>query len=160
MIRVLLLFLGFAFLWVLFFPGMSKKTRLITIGAIVIAFFVGLFFEKKDDFQSAHLVSAGKVDVCDLEVKHSYRTNYDVHFCLQNRIENITVKRVALTLKANNCQTQPCTDLQTVHKEIPVTLPFDKAVRLRENMQLDKVGNDHDHIQWQLEVTPLVASRR
>lgn len=148
MIRLLIIALGIFLIWVMFFSKFPKQRKIvITLVAIVLAV-IGLWFEQKGESLKSDLVQLSDVVDCGATGKHSYRTNFDIEFCLQNNSVNATLKRITIDFKALDCIDGACQDKQTVQKTIRLDLSPGEKETYSENLNFPSVDSDDQNIVW------------
>lgn len=148
MIRLLILALGVFLIWVLFFSGFTKQ-RKITISIIAVLIAIGgLWFEQRGQNLKSSLIAADQIADCGASATHTYRTNFDVRFCLQNNASKGTAKRVAMRFIALNCQQGDCQEIESVDKDIRVQIAPGEQATLVENLSFARVDPNAEGNVW------------
>ena len=158
MIRLIIIFLGLLLIWLLFFSGFNKQRKILFSAFIVLFAGLGIWYEQSGKTPRANLVETGQVFSCGVSAQHSYRTNYDIEFCLQNN-SDYELARVGLDFMVSKCLNGNCTEVQAVHKEFPVKLLAGQQAKLTENLNFDQVSETDTGLVW-TSVTKTVKARR
>ena len=157
MIRLILLALGLFLLWVLFLSGFNKRQK---ISISVIALFISiacLWFDQASQTPRENLMSVEELEDCGVSSNHSYRTNFDIEFCLRNTSLTATAKRLAISFIALDCIDGNCEELQVVTKDISLSLEPESQLRLKENLSFDKVDISSETVVWVVKVNSIKA---
>jgi len=164
MLRFILLFIGLFLIWVLFFSNYKKayKISISAISALVVA--CGLWWEMQRDALSTTLIDNEQIKICDLQITHSYRTNYDVTVCLNNQTKDAVAKRIALRYTALLCNPD-CVVIDETDKERLITLPTLEQRILNDNIRFDNVDSTltkttPSTIQWRATVIEVKSTAR
>lgn len=158
MIRLIILALGVFVIWVLFVSEFDRRRKvLITIAAVFVAA-LGLWFGQASQAPRTGIVSTADIVTCGVNVSHSYRSNFDIDFCLENRSADGTVKRLGLEFQASSCIQPECEKVQSVTKEIPVDIAPGTRLQRVENLRFDAVDPQADVI-WSVQPVLIKAVR-
>ena len=95
--------------------------------------------------------------MCALSAKHSYRSNYDITFCLKNNSQIATVKRLTVKIIAQDCQRGECNVLESVSKDFPITIGAGEQIQHVENSQFDALDPSLKDVEWAIEVSEIKA---
>ena len=114
MIRLIILALGVFLIWMLFYSGFSKQRRIIVSVVAMVVGILGLWLEQRGETPRSGRMPVSELVSCGVSGKHSYRTNFDIEFCLENKSERATVKRVGLRFVAKQCIRGECSDVQEI----------------------------------------------
>ncbi len=163
MLRVLLVILAVALIWILFFSDFEKRKRLVFACAL---FFVSVFAMWFDSYLSnprSDKIALDSVAVCGLDVAYSYRTNYEVKLCVENQASDATLRRVAFEVSAQVCdETDECASLQTVSKSRSVSVQPGANVTLIDSMAFDMVVEYSlplgSRIDWKVDIVGVKGS--
>ncbi len=159
MIRVIILLVFLFLVWVLYGSGFDKPRKIrICIIALVLCG-LGFWFDGYDKRQIRNLVNISDVENCGVVAQHSYRTNFDISICLKNNAEKGTITRLNFAVIASQCESQACTELQRVERNILVNVPSGSQVTLDQNLNFDKLSPTQSGLQWSIEVLETKARR-
>lgn len=158
MIRLIILALGVFLIWVLFASSFNKS-RKILISVVVALFAVaGLWWESTSDLPKDGRIANEQIELCGINAKHTYRTNFDIDFCLRNNSETATVKRVALNFIAQRCESaNNCTQIQALNKAIMLTIKPLADLSYSENLNFDLVEANDTSVSWAIEIKEVKA---
>ena len=152
MIRVILLFLAVALVWILFFSSFTKVQRIVGAIALFLVSVLAMWVTSEYDKPRGGIITTADVSVCDFGVRHSYRTNYDVNLCLKNQHESATLRRIQFEVVAQRCDAeQNCVDLQRKTKSRPITIAPGESLSIQDSLdfkQLPDVADDS--ITWSI----------
>ncbi len=148
MIRLILVAIGGFIVWVLFLSEFSKRQKIIICLAALLFCIVGTWFEQSSQTPKEGVISTSELVDCGVTSKHSYRTNYDVAFCLRNTSLTATAKRVAMSFSVLKCEAGNCEEIQVINKDVALSLEPDEQVILVENLNFDEVEPSLDSIVW------------
>ncbi len=97
-------------------------------------------YETYDGKPRSGLINVADVQVCELSAQYSYRSDYEISLCLQNTAST-TVKRVQFDITVSQCVTgDECTELETVTRDIPVSIDPGKRAQLIQTLRFDKLA--------------------
>ena len=163
MLRVLLLILAVVIIWILFFSGFEKRTRIIASVSLFVVSVFALWFDSYLSNPRSDKIAAQSITVCDLDVRYSYRTNYEVRLCVQNDDPAVTLRRVEFEITAQVCDSdEQCTRLQSVSKSRPVVIAPGASAVLEDSIRFDAVAQFADsesaQIEWQAAILGVKGS--
>ncbi|NND80990.1 MAG: hypothetical protein HKN50_01045 [Gammaproteobacteria bacterium] len=157
MIRLIIPVLGLILIWLLFFSGFSKQRRILISLTLVLLTGAGLWWEQAGKTPRADLMPLSQLQACGASGQHSYRTNFDIEFCLLNASENFIVKRVSLDFIALQCDAGRCAELQRISRDVAIELlPFAQTT-LVENLRFEAVSPSSNEVVWNVEPTAVKA---
>ena len=158
MIRLIILALGVFLIWVLFASSFDKPRKILISVVVALFALAGLWWESASDVPRDGRVVREQIELCGIETKHTYRTNFDIHFCLRNNSETATVKRVAAKFIAQRCQpATSCTQIQSINKAIMLTIQPLAEVSYTENLSFDLVEIGDTSVSWTIEIEEVKA---
>ncbi|MBT8114325.1 MAG: hypothetical protein KJP04_03035 [Arenicella sp.] len=117
----------------------------------------GLWLEQRGETPRAGRMAVAELVECGVNGKHSYRTNFDIQFCLQNNSSQATVKRVALKFVALQCDLGDCREVQAVSKELACDLAPSERITLTENINFKMVDPLDENVVWSVQPTSVKA---
>jgi hypothetical protein len=160
MIRLIILALGLFLFWLNMFSGASKKNKRIFSGITVLLMLVIVFIESAGTTPRSGVISREQIAVCGAtSAEHSYRSNYNVSFCLQNNATQGTVKRLDLRFSALSCATKPCQTLSSATKSMSMEIAPGKQLEQTENLSFDQLSSELENLTWQVEVIDVKATK-
>lgn len=165
MLRVVLFILAAALVYILFFADLKKRTRLVTGAALFLSTVVVLWALSQQGKPRENLIDVSQIEVCDVDVQYSYRTNYAVKLCLKNNHESATVRRVSFTLNALDCSAgeTSCRELASTTKSRPLQIMAGQEVLIEDSMSFDALGepanSTEQQITWRASVDEVLASK-
>lgn len=148
MIRLVILALALFIIWLIFASNFSLQRKKIIVVAVVVLSAFGLWFEQRGETPKQGRISPDDIQPCGVTANHSYRSNFDIDFCLHNTSTVLTVKRIELKFLAQRCTEGQCSELQAVNKEVPLILAPSSKVSSRENLQFDLLDPTDHSIVW------------
>lgn len=157
MIRLIILVLGIFLIWLLFYSNFSKQRRVVISLLAVTACVLGLWLEQRGESPRAGRMAVSELVQCGVTGTHSYRTNFDIKFCLQNNSPAATVKRVALDFTALKCSQGDCREVQVVSRELACDLSPAARISLTENINFKLVDPLDKTIVWKVQPTSVKA---
>ena len=159
MIRLLILLLGLFVFWVLFFSALRKQQKIIISLAVVLFAVAGAWFEGYGDTPRFGLIEPEQVVVCGVSGHHSYRTNYQIQFCLENQAENAMVERLELRFIALDCSAGECQEIDSVSKQLNIQLSPQQQIEKTTNLAFNKLARESSPQTWLVEVISVKATK-
>ena len=157
MIRLIVALVGLFVLWVLFFSNLTKNQKIIISSIAVILSVLGLWYESTSNKPRQGIVQIDQVTQCGIKVAHTYRSNYDIKFCIRNGSDNAYIKRISLDIYAQQCdESNQCQELQRVARDLKVDLKSDMQKEFTENLSFEKVNKDNK-VSWAIEIKQIQA---
>ncbi|MBX2849051.1 MAG: hypothetical protein KTR16_12070 [Acidiferrobacterales bacterium] len=157
MIRLILIAIGIFIIWVLFLSKFNKKKKIAVCVAALAICIAGLWFDQSSRTPKENIISKSELVDCGVSAKHSYRTNFDIEFCLRNLSTSATARRVAMSFVALDCIDGSCEELQVMTKEVPLSLAPETEITLEENISFDKVDASSETVVWVAKVMSVKA---
>ena len=168
MIRLVLILLCLVIVWLLFIANLSRTQRIVAVILTCVLFVGAVWFDDNRKRPKTNLVLIDDVVNCGIEVSSPYRSNFEFNLCFENQAERGTVRRLSFEILAHDCKTKPCTEIETVLREIPVTIPTGERTLLKQSLKFDAVAalaqnSDGEpdaadmHIQWSLNLVGVKA---
>jgi len=159
MIRVFVLGLGLIVLWLLFLSNFSKQKKII-LSLVAIAIGVaGVLYESYGETPRRGLIGTDQVVSCGVTVEHSYRSNYNITFCLQNNAAKASVKRIEVRFIAENCASGTCQELDAVTKAFSMEIAPQTSAEHTVNLAFDKLQRGSNDFNWRTELVKVKATR-
>lgn len=163
MIRLILGFSGLFLLWLWLISPFSKRAKtIITMVAVALSIALALY-ESYDNKPRTGLIAPNDINVCELQVKHNYRTDYKVQLCVENTSSKI-VKRLAFLVTAKQCnEGGECEVLEAVSHDIPITINPGNEHRLSETISFELVAasdstpKNSNTLDWSVDITSVKA---
>ena len=158
MIRLIILVLGLFLFWLNLFSGASKQNKLIFSGIAALLIVVIVLIESAGTTPRSGVISPDQIVACgDTSAERSYRTNYNVSFCLQNNATHGTVKRLELRFSALSCATKPCQTIDSVTKPMSMVIAPGEHLEQIENLAFDQLAAGLEDLIWQVDVLDVKA---
>ena len=161
MIRLLILLLGLFVLWVLFYSGLRKQQKIIISLTVVLLAGAGAWFEGYGETPRFGLIQPEQVVVCGVSGQHSYRTNYQIQFCLENMADDAIVARLELRFIALDCGDGDgdCQQVDFVDKQLNIELLPQQKTESTENLAFNKINPDTPTLTWMVDVLGVKATK-
>jgi len=158
MIRLIIIAIALFLIWVLFFSGFEKRRKIIISVVAVILCVAGMGLESFKKKPRSNLVSAAQLVSCGVQAVHSYRSNYDFQICIENTAKVGRIKRVDMTINAQQCVNgTDCELLESVERSLSVDIAPQKSTVLQENLSFKLVDKAAADLQWSIEVLSVKA---
>jgi len=119
-----------------------------------------LWLEQKGQMLKSNLIQVSQIADCGVSGTHSYRTNFDIQFCLQNNSPNAILKRIGVDFSALRCVKGNCEGLQTVNKELPVNLAPGARQTFVENFSFSNVEPSAENVVWTATLVSVLAAKK
>lgn len=163
MVRILIPVVAVVLIWLLFFSGLSKRLRIILSTLLVVAMLFGLWLDTNDKALSTKLIAPEEVVSCGASGKYSYRTNFNIHLCLQNAATQGTVKRLVVKVAALRCVAANCKELSVVEEQINLSIAAGHQLEHTENLAFESLGENaqqlSDELLWTVEVIKVWSTK-
>jgi hypothetical protein len=156
MIRLIIFALGVLLVWVLFSSKFERPQKIIISILIVMFAVLGVWFEQYGETPKESLVEPKQLEVCGVTGQHSYRTNYDIGLCVQNKSKYV-IKRLAFSVVVSQCEGEKCRELQKVARERPVQIGRDQRTILTESLDFTLLDPSMKNLEWGVELTSIRA---
>ena len=157
MIRLILLAVGAFIVWVLFLSEFTKQQKITICIAALLICTAAMWFEQSSQTPKDGVMSVSELADCGVRSKHTYRTNFDIQFCLRNNSSGATAKRIAMSFVAMSCESGNCQEIQVINKDLGLSLEPQEQVTLTENLNFDKVEPALDSVVWIAKVVAVKA---
>lgn len=157
MIRLLILLLGLFVFWVLFYSGLKKQQKIIISLAVFLLAGAGAWFEGYGETPRFGLIMPEQVVVCAVSGQHSYRTNYQIEFCLENQARDASVARLELRFFALLCTAGECFEADSVNKQLNVELLPHQRIEKTANLPFNKIVPEAASLTWKVDVVSVKA---
>ena len=158
MIRLFIFILALALIWLLFFTKLDIKRKSIAVTSVIIIFIVSLVFEMGNKTPRTGIISLDQVSTCGVSAEFTYRTNYNIEFCIQNKSPESTVERVELEFSVSRCD-QICSVIQSQRKEITANLAGNSKAMFVENLRFDLVEKGEPNLFWEVSIKQVYATK-
>jgi hypothetical protein len=119
----------------------------------------GVWYESHGKTPREGLIDVTQVADCGTTAEHSYRSNYNITFCLQNNSTSATAKRMQLRFIAEDCSAGACQELDAVIKDYSMEIAPGQNVNRTENMALDQLPRGANNFNWRVEPLKVKATR-
>lgn len=160
MIRIILALIAVFIIWVLFFSKFTKERKIVIVALVVVVSFLGVWYESSVGKPRLNIVEPSQIINCGVSAEHSYRTNFDINLCVQNTSEFAKVKRLELSIIAQQCTTlSECIELQRVVRDLSVELTPNSSIMLKQNLSFNNVAPDLEGVKWSFIVNAVKASK-
>lgn len=157
MIRLILLPLAVFLSWVLFVSEFDKRKKIIiSVVALVVTIFA-MWFEQSGQVPKDDLLTVQDIVDCGVQAEHSYRTNYDVEFCLTNTGARATATRINVDFLALSCEEGDCTEIQAVNREVRLSLAPGESATMSENLDFNQLSEANENHVWSIRVVSVKA---
>ena len=157
MIRLVLLILAVFLSWVLFVSDYDKRKKIIVSVVTLVISILGLWFEQSRQAPKDDLIAIHQINDCGVSGEYSYRTNYNIEFCLANESDRATATRISINFSALNCLAGDCQEIQSVNKEVRLKLEPQQSINLKENLDFDQITDSRGNIIWTTEIIAVEA---
>lgn len=157
MIRLIILALGTFLIWMLFFSGFSKQRRIVVSVLAIVVSAAGLWLEQRGETPRGGRMLTTELVSCGVSGKHSYRTNFDIEFCLENQSARATVKRVGLKFVAKQCIRGECREVQSISKELSLDLAPAERSTQTENINFSMIDPLDKSVVWSVQTDSVKA---
>ena len=158
MIRLIIILIAIFLIWVLFLSGFEKRRKIIISVVAVLICAAGMGWESYSKKPRSNLISATELISCGVRAEHSYRSNYDIQICLENTANKGRIKRIDMTIKAEQCiEGTDCKELESVARSLSVDIAPQTSTTLKENLSFKLVNKAVADLQWSIEVLAVKA---
>ena len=159
MVRVMILLVFLFLIWVLYASGFEKarKIRISVIAVFICA--LAFWFDGYDKRNIRNLVKAEDIIICGVAAEYSYRTNFDLSVCVENKADKGTITRLDLRFIASQCEAQQCVETQAVERSLLVEIAPQAKTQLAQNLSFEKLSPTAANIGWSVEVLETKAHR-
>ena len=152
MIGLIVLFFFLFLVWVLFASGLERRLKII-VSVLALAFcLVVLLFNGYMNRESNSLIANEDINLCGVSAKHSYRTNFDVTICVENKHSSATLSRLTMQVVASVCDKTTCIEKQRVTRDILMNLGPSAKQNLIQNLSFDAIDSGATNLDWSVEV--------
>ena len=146
-------------LWVLFFSPFSKQQKIVIGVCSACILGIGLWYESHGKTPKSGLIGLSEIVSCGASGEFSYRSNYNVDICLQNKSAVAEVQRIGLRVVVQRCENSNCTEVDAVAKEISLPIGPLQEVQTIQNLSFDKLDPDTPNLSWIVDITSVRATR-
>jgi len=115
------------------------------------------WFEQSGQVPKDNLLTAQDIVDCGVQGEHSYRSNYDIEFCLTNTSDHATATRINIDFMALNCEQGDCSEVQTVNREVRLSLVPGESKTAVENLDFNLLGEVTENLVWSIRVVSVKA---
>lgn len=158
MIRLIILALGVFLIWLLFVSSFDRRRKIAISVVVLILAVLAVWFEGRGETPTTGRIQSTDIVVCGVSASHSYRTNFDIEFCLQNNSVEATAKRIRMAFIAERCATSTeCIEVEKVNKEFAIELPPGLSKNQTENLNFKAVDSLDQSLSWRVEVEQVKA---
>ena len=157
MIRLIIIVIAIFLIWVFFFSGFEKRRNILVSVVAVLICAAGMGWESYSKKPRSNLVNATQLVSCGVQAEHSYRSNYDLQICLNNTASEGRIKRIDMTISAQQCDAGNCAVIEQVARSLSVDIAPQASSTLRENLSFKQVDKDTAGLQWSIEVLAVKA---
>jgi len=159
MIRIVILAIGIFILWVLFISGWARKKKVIVSLLSFTVLVAGLWWESHGKTPKSGLVELSEVVSCGSSGEHSYRSNYNIQYCLQNNSSSATLRRIGIRVSALECVNGNCKELESVTKELTVAIAPGEQANASVSLPFDDLAEGRQDLSWVVEPVFVRATR-
>lgn len=159
MIRLIVLLIGIFLLWLWLATPLTKRTKIIFTLMAMLASICLIAYEVYDNKPRLGIIQASQIDVCGINVKHSYRTDYAVELCLNNTSSS-TVKRLKFQVIGLRCeQQQPdqCTEIESNSHDQLISIKPNTEISMTEILRFEKIEPTDTLIRWDAKILTIKA---
>lgn len=160
MIRLIIAAIGVFLIWLLFFSGVRKKTKLMLGFAALFLVAFSIWLEGYLKTPREGLIAVQEVSSCGVSASHSYRSNYNIDYCLENHSNEANVRRIELRFVAQDCDQQGCIEKDSATKDRDVNIAAGQSQQLRDNLAFDSIQDHTSKLDWKLEIISVKAKRQ
>lgn len=159
MVRLLILVVLLFLIWLLFVSKFTQPRKIIIAVAALLVGGVAIWFEGYGENPKEGIVALEEVVICGVESVHSYRTNFNVSVCLENKSQQGTIQRVSISVLAERCETDAsCVAIENVQRDVLFVLAPGAKQTLKQSLGFDKVDSAED-TRWSATVERVLATR-
>lgn len=161
MIRLIIALIGILMLWVWFAAPFKRSVKtVLTVISMGLSVFL-IAYETYDGKPRSGLIEVSDIQVCAVEIKPSYRSDYALTLCVQNTQDKATVKRIQFELTASQCaNSDECHDVETVTRDLPVVIGPEQRIELQQTLRFDELSKQNiaaEVIKWSARITEVQA---
>lgn len=157
MIRVIVVLIGVALVWV--WLG-SSFTRKVKVGVSILALLAAISlvaYEVHRHKPRLGLIQPDQLAICGLDVAHSYRSDFRVKLCLSNKA-SATAKRVTYEVIAHSCESNDvCVEIERTMRDRLVDIDTNTNIEIEDTLRFDNVAPTEKIISWSAEVVSVQA---
>ena len=157
MIRLVIVAIGVFLVWLLFFSGAQKKSKLLLGFSALLLVGLSIWFEGFLKLPREGVIELQQISSCGITAKHSYRSNYEIEYCLKNASLGANVERIELRFVAEDCRQQPCIEKASVVKQRAVNIVAGESQYLSDNLAFDSIRDYPGELDWKIEVISVKA---
>lgn len=161
MIRLIIVVVVIFFIWLLYILSLERKKKVVIAVIALILCGIAIWFESYDQTARDGVVALDSLEVCGVEGKHTYRSNFDVSICLENKDSEGTVKIVTMAVLAEQCSgaNAECVLLKKAQRDFSLVLvPTERSV-LTRNMDFKGVDPSLENVRWSATVLRVQATK-
>lgn len=160
MIRVIITLIAAFIVWLLFFSKFSKERKITLVALALVLSFLGFWFENSVGKPRINIVKPNQIINCGVTAKHSYRSNFDINLCVQNAAEFGRVRRLELSIIAEQCaESGECVELQRVARDLSVDVLPQSSISLIQNLSFNDVDPGLKGVRWSFITRSVKASK-
>ena len=140
MIRLVLVLLLLVIVWLLFIANFTRNQRIIGVIVTCMLFVGAVWFDDNRKRPKSNILALDDISSCGIEAASPYRSNYDFSLCFENIAKQGTVRRLSFEVVASDCNSQPCQTVETVLREMPLTIAAGERALVKQNLKFDTVA--------------------
>ena len=161
MIRLVIVVVMLYLIWLLFIAGFTRKKKIVIACITLFAGGILMWFEGADVRLKDGLVKVNQVHNCGVQSVHTYRTNFDVSICLENKASVGKIQRITIEVLAEQCQNDTqCAPLETVQRDVLFVLGPSSTQTLEQNLDFKLVDPALPGLRWSAEVLRAQATKK
>ena len=157
MIRVIVILIGVALIWVWLGSPFTRKVKVwVSILALLAAISL-VAYEVHGHKPRAGLIQPDQLAICGLDVAHSYRSDFRIKLCLSNKA-SATAKRVAYQVIAKACESSnACVEIGRAMRDRLVDIDANTNIEIEDTLRFENVAPTENAISWSAEVVSVQA---
>ncbi|MCH2189593.1 MAG: hypothetical protein MK188_01545 [Gammaproteobacteria bacterium] len=157
MIRVILALIGLALIFIWLSGALSRKSKM-SVTVISLVAVIGLVvIEVYTNTPREGIVDVEQLVICEQQIEHSYRSDFKVSLCLENRSDSI-IKRVAYSVTAQTCgDSGSCEPIQVASRDRLVNLDVAETTDIEDTLRFENVAPEAENIIWSTEIVAIKA---
>jgi len=161
MITLVIVVVVLYLIWLLFIVDVTRQKKLAIAGFTLFVACVLLWIEGRDERLENDLIKVDQVHICGVQSSHTYRTNFDVSVCLENRSQVGVIQRIAIEVLAEDCQNEvTCDSLGKVQYDVLFELPPGETQTLKQNLDFKLVDPDLEGLRWSAAILRVQATNK
>jgi len=158
MIRILIVIVVLFLIWLMFVADFERRKKIVIAVFALAAGGIAVWFEGYGERPKVGIVGLDQVHICGVSSVHSYRSNFNVSVCLQNKAKKGTIQRLTVDVSVEQCkQADQCVLLNTVRRDVAFVLAPDSQQTLEQNLNFRGVDSAMVGLKWSAQLVSVQA---